>query len=667
MLSDAQRAKLTEAGLNLIQQALSIYDSDLRLAVCNSRFQEMFALPPRLVAPGARFEDTIRHLVERGEYGTIDDPEAAIRFRVEQARAFQPHYFERERPDGRWISVEGSPLTQGGWVAVYTDITAIKRQEALLRGRSEELSADLIAHAERLSETNRALAATNAALAEAQRELTEMEARTRLTTEMMPAHIAHVGRDLRYTYSNRRLASVLPGRPSNIVGLTGREALGDEAFGKIEPYLRAAIAGEPSVFEFTHEESARRIRVAFTPDRVGDGPINGVYILSMDVTEEAQARASLMQTRKRELAAQLTSGLAHDFANLLTIILGLQSRLERLPGLPPEAREMAAATNAAARRGGALLDRIAQMSGRREMRPQAVDLRRFLADLRTLAAPSLPDGVALDVEARTLSQPLLIDPGSLQDSLLNLILNARDAIGRGPGAIRIEALAVRNTWLEITVSDTGPGFSAEALDRALDPFFTTKGGEGSGLGLSMVYDLTTLAGGRVILANTAHGAEVTLRLPLRPAGAALTPRLVLLVEDDPDIRQSVREMLIELGHSVIEAETADEAERLAEIDGVDLVLSDITLKGGRSGIDLLDALAAGGRIADLRLMTSLPAGDALRAAAAARAPVLSKPFGRGDLARFLAGPEPGHEARPGGAAPRPPPDPLGPPGVFPTE
>jgi signal transduction histidine kinase len=640
MLSEAQRAKLTEAGLNLIQQALSIYDSDLRLAVCNHRFREMFDLPERFVTPGSYFGDLIRFLVERGEYGAIADPEEAVRFRVDQARTFQPHYLERQRPDGRWISVEGSPLKQGGWVAVYTDITEIKRQEALLRARSEELSADLLAHAEQLSETNRALAATNAALAEAQRELIEMEARTRLTTEMMPAHIAHVGRDLRYTYSNRRLASVLPGRPSSIIGLTGREALGEEAFAKIEPYLRAALAGEASVFEFSHEESGRRIRVAFTPDRIGDGPINGVYILSMDVTEETQARASLMQARKRELAAQLTSGLAHDFANLLTIILGLQSRLERLPGLPQEARDLAQATTAAARRGGALLDRLAQMSGRREMRPVPTDLRVLLADLRTLAQPSLPEGVVLEVDARTLTRPLLVDPGSLQDSLLNLILNARDAIGAGPGAIRIEAVPVRDTWLEITVSDTGPGFSPEALERALDPFFTTKGGEGSGLGLSMVYDLTTLAGGRVLLANTAHGAEVTLRLPLRLASEAAAPRLVLLVEDSPEIRQNVREMLIELGHSVIEAESAEEAERLAEIPGIDLVLSDITLTGGRSGLDLLEALETRG-IADIRLMTSLPRGDRVREAAAARAPVLSKPFDRAVLGAFLAAHEAG--------------------------
>jgi len=243
--------------------------------------------------------------------------------------------------------------------------------------------------------------------------------------------------------------------------------------------------------------------------------------------------------------------------------------------------------------------------------------------------------VALDVEASTLPDPLLIDTGSLQDSLLNLILNARDAIGPGPGAIRIEAVPVRDTWLEISVSDTGPGFSAEALDRALDPFFTTKGGEGSGLGLSMVYDLTSLAGGRVLLANTAHGAEVTLRLPLRPAGATAAPRLVLLVEDSPEIRQNVREMLIELGHTVIEAETADEAERLAEIPGIDLVLSDITLAGGRTGLDLVEALAARGIAAEARLMSSLPPGDALRAAAEARAALLPKPFGRAELAAFL--------------------------------
>lgn len=625
------RANLMQAGLNLIQQALSIYDSDLRLAACNSRFAEMFDLPPDLYTTGASFERTIRFLVGRGEYGEVDDPEEAVAQRVEAARAFRPHYMERCRPDGRWIGVEGSPLPQGGWVTVYTDITEIKHQERLLRARSEELSDQLLAHAERLGQANRALAATNAALEETKRELTEMEARTRLTTEMMPAHIAHVGTDLRYTYSNRRLSAVMPGRPTNILGLHWRDALGAEAYEKLEPSLMRALQGEATVHEFSHSDSGRRIRVAFNPDRAANGTINGVYLLSMDVTEETQARAALVQTRKRELAAQLTSGLAHDFGNLLTIILGQQGQLDRMD-LPAEARALVQGTQAAARRGGLLLDRLAGLSGRREMRPAPTDLRILLAELRSLAQPSLPNDVLLAVDARTVDMPVLIDTGSLQDSLLNLILNARDAIGGQAGAIRITAHAVRDTWLEIAVSDTGPGFSPEALARGLTPFFTTKGAGGSGLGLSMVYDLTTLAGGHVTLSNTAHGAMVTLRLPLRHAAPEADPMLVLLVEDDDDIRTTLRHMLRDMGHAVIEASRGDEALAMADLPDIDLILTDLHLADGLSGADL--AAQVRDRVA-VRIMTSLPATDPLRQRAAALCPVIAKPFTEAALAAFL--------------------------------
>ncbi len=626
-------AKLTRAGLNLIQQALSIYDSELRLANCNRRFQEMFDLPDWIVTPGARFEDTIRYLVQRGEYGPVEDVETAVAQRVEAARAFEPHYLERARPGGRWISVEGAPLPQGGWVTVYTDITEIKYQERLLKIRADELSAQLLADSQRLALANRALAASNAALEEAKRELTEMEARTRLTTEMMPAHIAHLGPDLVYTYSNRRLSTLLPGRPSEIVGLHSREALGPDVFARIEPQLHRALAGEASVFEVTHDDSGRRIRVALTPNPAGEG--RGVYILSTDVTEEAQARAALAQTRKRELAAQLTSGLAHDFSNLLTIILGLQDRLGRL-ALPDEGREMVAATVAAARRGGRLLDRLAAISGPRALRPGPVCLPAFLDELRTLAAPSLPAGMTLAVGCDAgLERPLLLDAGALQDSLLNLILNARDAMGTR-GRIAVQARALRDTWAEVSVADTGPGFSADALAHAFDPFFTTKGGAGSGLGLAMVYDQTQLAGGTVRVSNReGGGALVTLRLPLRLAQAA-PARLVLLVEDSDEIREGIREMLTAAGHSVVEAASADEALALAGLPEIDLVLSDINLPGGVSGLDLAERLAGAGHRAELRLMTSLPAGDGLRARAAARFALIAKPFGAAELAAFLS-------------------------------
>ena len=620
-----QTDALIQAGLNLIGQALSIYDSDLKLAACNQRFAEMFDLPEHLTQPGADFAETISLLVARGEYGSVSDVQSFVQTRVDQARAFQPHYMERERANGRTISVEGAPLPQGGWVTVYTDITEVKAQEQLLRTRSELLSEEVLARSEEVSATNRKLAATVSALEEAKRELTEIEARTRLTTEMMPAHIAHVDSSGHYTYSNRRLSTVMHGRPSKIVGLHISEALGADAYAQVLPHLQMALSGDPSTFEFTDALSSRRIRVAFTPDEAD----NGVYILSMDITEEAQARAALQQTRKREMAAQLTSGLAHDFSNLLTIILGMQSKLARMD-LPQTAEPLITATLQAARRGGDLLNRIADITSHRSWRPEPVDVAAFLDDLRTLAEPSLPDGITLDVQTN-ITYRALFDPGQLQDSLLNLILNARDACGT-TGRITVTATEVRDTWIDVTVTDTGPGFSDDALVHGLDPFYTTKGDGGSGLGLSMVYDMTKLAGGQVQITNTDDGAKALLRLPLRRARKHMTDELVLLVEDSPDLRSSIREMLTTFGHTVIEAASVNEAIALAKgVPEISFVLSDLSVEGDKLGTELVDALPR----KQVYLMTSLPSSDPRRIDATQRAAVLPKPFSQSQLAAFL--------------------------------
>jgi len=589
----------------------------------------MFDLPDALVTPGATFAETIRHLAVRGEYGDIDDLDTFVAERERVARAFEPHYMERTRANGCTISVEGAPLPTGGWVTVYTDITQIKAQEAMLHARSDALSDQVAARAAELSATNRELAAMNAALEQAKRQLTESEARTRLTSEMMPAHIAHVDDTGHYTYSNRRLSSVIPGRPSNILGLHIAQALG-AAYDKIKPSLDKAYGGQSEVFEFTDTHSARRIRVAFTPDTRG-----GVYILSMDVTQETQTREALQQTRKRALAAQTVSGLAHDFSNLLTIILGLQSKLDHLPDLPPDAAPLIEGTIAAARRGGTLLSTIADVTRPRALRPVATDLAALLDDLAVLAAPSLPGGVTLTTCDQSGQGNVLLDKGRTLDSLLNLILNARDACG-AQGEITVTQRVVPDTWLEWQVCDTGGGFAAEALTQATDPFFTTKGSEGSGLGLSMVYDMTKSAGGNLRLANTDAGACVTLRLPLRAALAAPTG-LALLVEDDDRLRATIRDMLIDLGHSVIEAASADEATALiADLPDIAVVLSDIQLEGSATGIDL--ATRIGGAV-PLVLMTSLPSDHALFTRAQTCAPVLRKPFDVTDLAALIALPK----------------------------
>ncbi len=621
-----QRIKaMTTAGLNLIGQALSIYDNQLRLVLCNSRFQEMFDLPQELTQPGARFYDTIHFLASRGEYGHVESVDELVDQRVEQALAFEPHYMERTRPNGQVISVEGAPLPTGGWVAVYTDITQTKQAESLLRARSEELSEQLLGRAEELSATNRKLASTITALEEAKRQLTEIEARTRMTTEMMPAHIAHLGADGRYDYSNRKLSSVMPGRPSDILGLHISEALGADAFERVKRNLDKAYAGETSVFEFTETQDSRRIRVSFTPDTQG-----GVYIMSVDVTEETQARVALQQTRRRAMAAQMTSGLAHDFSNLLTIILGMQSQLDKMD-LSDEAHELVDATRQTARRGGQLLNRIADMTGNRTPQPRATDMRGLLEDLRILASPSLPRGVGLSVVNTLPDTALMLDPGMVQDALLNLVLNARDACGLS-GQITISAHAVGTIWVEIAVSDTGSGFSDEALEKALNPFFTTKGSKGSGLGLPMVYDTVKLAGGDLRLRNTPSGASVVLRLPFRPAPPA-RDGLVLLVEDQDELRLQFRDMLVDLGHTVIEATSVKEAsELLADVQDITLVLSDIRLEGLETGIELAGRVQ--GKLPCI-LMTSLSLSDPLYRQASSIAPVLNKPFSSAQLAALI--------------------------------
>ena len=628
----ATTARMTQAGLNLIGQALSIYDRDLRLAVCNRMYAQMFDLPAGLTRPGVTFAETIRFLGERGEYGPCD-VDAMVAERVAQARAFEPHYLERRRPDGTVVAVEGSPLPQGGWVTVYTDITAIKTQERLLRARSEVLSDQLLARAEELGQANRQLAAANAALIESRAEADAMAERIRLTTEMLPAHIARIDRDGRYTFSNRRLASIFPGARSAIVGLTMAEALGPATFAPIAPHLEAALGGGSPVFEITHEASGRRIRGSFTPE-TAEGEVTGVYALSMDVTEEAQARAALAQAAGRQVAAQLTSGMAHDFANLLTVILGLGDRL-RAMDLPRPAREAVDAIALAATRGGALIDQIGGLSGPRDLAPRAVDLRALLGEVASLAGPSLPDGIGLRQRVHGLDEPVLLDPDALRDALLNLVLNARDAIGPEGGAITLLARPRQETWLEIEVRDTGPGFTKEALRRGAEPFFTEKGQDGTGLGLSMVYDVVKLAGGRTRLANAPDGgAQVTLRLPLRRPPPGLPPTLVLLVEDAAHIREAVRDRLLAAGHAVLEAGGVAEAEGMLDIDGIGLVLSDVMLRSARSGLDL--ARAAGARGLPVALMTSLPADAPLYREAAAEWPLLRKPFSVEKLAAALA-------------------------------
>ncbi len=632
---------MTLAGLNLITQAISIYDEDLKLVIVNHRFQRMFGLPEELTTAGAAFEDTIRHLATRGEYGPIDDIEAFIEERTAQARTFEPHYLERTRANGTTITVEGSPLRQGGWVAVYSDITALKQQEALLRDRSANLSEELLARSEELSKTNRNLTATITALEEAKRDLTASQDRLNLTNAMTPAHIARVDKDGVYTYSNQKLSSIVPGRPNDVVGKTFTEALGEDVHAVIAPAFERTLNGEAPVLEFEHKDSGRFIRLALTPDRSADGPIEGAYLLSMDVTEEVNARHALTHTRRRELAAQLTSGLAHDFSNLLTIILGQTEQLMQLDTLSTEAAEIGATIKSAAKRGGALLDGLSQLDARRTLENRPVEIVQFVERFANLAQAAVPSDIAFEVVNEVSDRFLMLDEGFAQDTLLNLVLNATDAI-EGSGKIGVYLRQTGSARLEFTVVDTGPGFSDDALKNAFAPFFTTKTGKpGRGLGLSSAFDFAKSSNGNIRISNgQTGGAIVTIRLPYITAEPA-APGVVLLIEDSDELRKTIRGYLRRMGHAVIETDSAAEALILAELPDITQIVTDLMLGDGPTGHDVLQQLRSAGNDTPALVITGLDAANELRRTVAQSFPVLQKPFDYNALAAHLQGTQDG--------------------------
>ena len=273
------------------------------------------------------------------------------------------------------------------------------------------------------------------------------------------------------------------------------------------------------------------------------------------------------------------------------------------------------------------------MSGTRQLNPEDTDILTLFERLTSLARSALPKDIELVIKNNLPSQHYLLDNGMLQDSLLNLILNARDALD-GFGKITLGAQEVKNTWIEFTITDTGPGFSKDALKNAMNPFFTTKGPEGTGLGLSMVYDMAKLSGGEIILNNNYAGARVVLRLPQRKAVDLIKPGLVLLVEDSPELRDHVRLMLTGLGHSVVEANSAAEAQSLIEgLPEISLILCDLRLEGHETGVDLATKLSSSAP--PIIFMTSLPAADNLHQEALRLGTVLPKPFDAGTLKLVL--------------------------------
>ena len=328
--------------------------------------------------------------------------------------------------------------------------------------------------------------------------------------------------------------------------------------------------------------------------------------MEIDRTERQGLEEALLHSQKMKAVGQLTGGLAHDFNNLLAVIIGSLALVS--PGSPDAARISRALQ--AAERGALLTQRLLAFSRKQSLHPQAVAMQPLLENLSELLHHSLPATLALEIEAQSPAWAAWIDVGQLENALINLVMNARDAMEGRSGVIRIRTWNQRVTrsdgrrqdMVALEVADHGCGMSQEVKDRVFEPFFTTKQtGSGSGLGLSMVYGFIRQSGGRVEI-ESAPGQGTTVRLHLpRAVGQAAdlnepepipdgdsTDRLILVLEDEADVRQTLCEQLHQLGYLTLEAENSEQAlAMLAATPDIDLLLSDLMLPGRLSGAEVV--------------------------------------------------------------------------------
>ncbi|QDF95832.1 hybrid sensor histidine kinase/response regulator [Azoarcus sp. DD4] len=667
-----RRYDLLLAGLDLLDQAIAVFDATPKLVTWNKALLRLLDFPESMVRVGTPFEDFVRFNAERGEYGE-GDLDKLVNERMAAARAFQPHYAERARPNGKILAIRGVPIPNLGFVSLWTDITEQRRYETLIQEQNTQLEERVRARTAELEEANARLAHAKGEIDGIARALSKSEERLRLILDSIPALIAHVDAGQRYRFANRAYADWFGLSKEDIVGRSIAEVFGPEAYAAICPHLENATHGDRVSYEYSRKNAQGQTvhaRSVVVPDVSVEGGFQGYFVLSIDITEQKAHQAALVQAQKMEAVGQLTGGLAHDFNNLLTIIIGNLSALQAQLAGGPGAEYVDPALQAS-KRGAELIKRLLTFSRRQPLEPSTVEVGALVHNMSHLLVRSLSE--TIKVRLRLPGEPLhaLVDPHQLENALLNLALNARDAMPDG-GELTIavsDRLLDANIarlvevppghYVQIDVTDTGTGIDPALVPRLFEPFFTTKPfGGGSGLGLSMVYGFVRQSGGNIrILSTPGQGTNVRFVLPMtQPAAPASAeaaapppaPRLrsgpVLLVEDEPEVRKVIRMQLTALGHPVIEAESGVEAIPLLEnIEDIALLISDTVMPGGIGGREL--AMHARSLRADLPilLITGYASASSDAPPAAADIPVLRKPFDQAALAAALQNLNPAQE------------------------
>lgn len=493
----------------------------------------------------------------------------------------------------------------------------------------------------------------------AQEEKAQIARRLAETMENMGDAFYLLDADFHFCYLNPQSEKLLQ-RPAN--ELVGRNVWSEfpEARETVlwDLYHRAFETGRHERVEFHYPPLQRWFDIDVHPAK------DGLAVYFRDVSENRELEARLRQSQKMEAIGQLTGGVAHDFNNILTVILGNAEMLSDKLTDDQQLRFLAEMTATAAERGAELTNRLLAFSRRQALEPKLVDLNRLVAGVESLCRRTVSEDIDVELVRAGGLWGAEIDPGQLETALLNLVINARDAMPNG-GRLTIETA---NTLLDdfyaenhdevtpgqyvmVSISDTGTGMPKSISERAFEPFFTTKDvGKGSGLGLSMVYGFVKQSSGHIkIYSEVQEGTTVKLYFP-RASNRGVDPGdpngdrqwiggddHILVVEDDDLVREHLARQLKGMGYKVSMAASGPEALRVVtRTPGIDLLLTDVVMPGGMNGRQLADAALA--TRPDLKvLFTSGYTENAIvhHGRLDRGVQLLSKPYRRQDLAAKL--------------------------------
>ncbi|HJS84443.1 MAG TPA: CHASE3 domain-containing protein [Acetobacteraceae bacterium] len=395
-----------------------------------------------------------------------------------------------------------------------------------------------------------------------------------------------------------------------------------------------------------------------------DSMRDGGFVLTVsDITERAGAEARLRAAQRMQAVGQLSGGIAHDFNNLLAVILGnLELALARLEAEHPVRSRLDRAIWAA-KRGASLTHQLLAFARRQPLVPKPTDLASLLQEMADLLRRTLGEQIALEVVTGTDVWPAMADAAQVESAVLNLALNARDAMPQG-GCLSIEvanAVVDRPSaaqpdiapgeYVTIAVSDTGTGMSPDIMARAFEPFFTTKGsGKGTGLGLAMVFGFAKQSGGHAQIDSTpGQGTTVRIFLPRATPGTAAPEdsdtggkavpggsARVLIVEDEAEVRDILAAILEDLGYSVLTAPDGAAALKVVAAQSVDLALIDVVLPGGMAGREVARRIAEKDPKVRTLFMSGYSEGEGQDNTPGAMIASIAKPFDRERLARLVA-------------------------------